>query len=103
MGSKMRIFGLEASKGTSGKTGKAYEMGSIHVVVALAPPMGGSENVAKGFMGSSYRVAYDVVKRVSHLQLPFDAEVEIEPVMRFGKREDEVRDIRPVELAKKAA
>jgi hypothetical protein len=102
----MRVFGIEATKGTSMKSGaaKPYEMASIHVVVPLAPPMGDKEvNIAKGFMGSTYRVPYEVVKRIAHNSVPFDADVDIEAVMRFGKREDEVKDVRPVETVKKAA
>jgi hypothetical protein len=90
----MQIVGLEGSKGTSGKTGKAYEIGQLHSIVRLAPPLGDG-NVAKGFMGSTYRCGVDIINSLSHNPLPFMAEVDVQDVMRFGKREQEVVSVSP--------
>lgn len=92
---KMQVFGLEASSGISGKTGKEYAMASIHAVARLAPPLG-TGNIAQGSMGTAYRCTPEIVKRVAHLPLPFWAEVDVQDVMRFGKREQEVMDCVPL-------
>jgi lactam utilization protein B len=100
----MQIVGLEGSSGISGKSGKAYEIGQLHSIVRLAPPLGDG-NVAKGFMGSTYRVSVEIIKSLAHNTLPFTAEVEVQDVMRFGKREQEVTSVIPEKagLAPKAA
>lgn len=99
---KMQIVGLEGSSGISGKSGKAYEIGQLHSIVRLAPPLG-DDNVAKGFMGSTYRCALEIVKSLAGLPLPFMAEVDVQDVMRFGKREQEVFGVVPEKVAAKPA
>lgn len=96
---KMTIVGLEASSGVSGKTGKAYEIGQIHAIAKLAPPLG-LNNVATGSMGTTYACPVAVVKTVAHNPTPFVAEVMIEDVMRFGKREQVVTLITPEKAVK---
>lgn len=100
---KMQIVGLEGSSGTSNKTGKPYEIGQLHSIVRLAPPMGGDGNVAKGMMGSTYRCDVALVRGLAHLPLPFLAEVDVQDVMRFGKREQEVVGVVPEKLVGKTA
>lgn len=95
---KMQIIGLEASSGTA-KTGNPYDIGQIHTIVPLAPPLG-ANNVAKGAMGSTYRCSSEVVKSVGHLPVPFIADVDVRDVMRFGKREQQVFGIVPEKLVK---
>jgi len=98
---KIRVVGLERAEGTSNKSGtpKPYAMGAIHAVVNMEESSG-QNRMTKGAMGTSYSVTPELVKRVEHLPLPFDAELTIEDVMRFGKRESKVMDLRPVEAAK---
>jgi hypothetical protein len=91
---KMQIIGLEASSGTSGKTGKAYEIGQIHAIARLAPPLGAG-NTAKGQMGTTYRCGVELINSISHNTLPFMAEADVQDVMRFGKREQEVFGVVP--------
>jgi hypothetical protein len=95
---KITIIGLEASTGTSGKSGKEYDIGQIHSITRLAPPLGGG-NVAQGQMGSTYRCSSQVVKSLAHLPLPIVGEADIQDVMRFGKREQECCGFVPEKLA----
>lgn len=94
---KIRVVGLERAEGTSMKTGKAkpYAIGQIHAVVNLEE-RSGEGALTKGAMGTSYQVDPEVVKRVEHLPLPFEADMTVEDVMRFGKRETKVIDLRPL-------
>lgn len=95
---KLQIIGLEGSSGISGKTGKAYDMGSLHSVARLAAPFDES-GVAKGSMGTTYRCSSALIKSLAHNPLPFVAEVEVQDVMKFGKREQEVISVTPEKLA----
>lgn len=100
--SKMQIVGFEGSSGVGKTSGKAYAMGQIHTLATLAEPF--SENgISKGQMGTTYRCPLPLVEKIKHLTPPFAADVDVRPVMRFGKREDEVFDILPVTTAKAAA
>lgn len=91
---KLQIIGLEGSSGISGKTGKAYDMGSIHSVARLADAFD-ETGTAKGSMGTTYRCSSALVKSLAHNPLPFIAEVEIQDVMKFGKREQVVISVTP--------
>lgn len=100
--SKLQVVGFEAVEDVSKKTGQAYAIGQLHTMVELAPAFKDTA-VAKGFMGSTYRCEVSLIQKIKHLQPPFLAEVVIEPVMRFGKREEQVVDVVPVERSKAAA
>lgn len=91
---RMQIIGIEGSKGVSGKTGKAYEIGQLHTVIKLAPPLGDS-NTAQGSMGSTYPASLEVINSLKAQALPFFAEVDVQDVMRFGKREQQVFAVVP--------
>lgn len=92
---KMQVVGFEGSAGIGKKSGKAYEIGQLHVVAELAPAFS-EDGISKGFMGTTYQCGLDVIQKIKHLQPPFMAEVETVAVMRFGKREEEVRAVSPV-------
>jgi hypothetical protein len=92
---KMQVIGFEGSQGIGKKSGKPYEIGSLHVIADLAPAFS-EDGIAKGQMGTTYPCSLEVIQRIKHLQPPFLADVEIAPVMRFGKREEEVRSVTPV-------
>ena len=98
---KVQIVGFEGSSGVGKTSGKAYAMGQIHTLATLAEPFS-EGGISKGQMGTTYRCPLPLVEKVKHLQPPFVAEVDIRPVMRFGKREDEVHDINPVAVSKAA-
>lgn len=93
---KMQICGIEVSEGISKKTGKPYSMGSLHTLVQLAPPLGSSDNIAKGSMGSTYECDPILLRKFEHL-VPCMAEVELGAQMRYGERKEIVVDVRPVE------
>lgn len=102
---KMQICGIEISEGTS-KAGKPYSIGRLHTLIPLAPPMAGAgagENVAKGIVGTTYDCDVVLLRKLQQLSFPIDADVTVSPVQRFGKREEVVTDVRPLELVKKAA
>lgn len=100
---RMQIIGIEISEGVGKTSGKAYSMGTIHTMTALAPPTGQADNVAKGFMGDKLSCDVTVLRKVQHLPFPIVAEVDTQNVMRFGKRETIVIDVRPADVVKKSA
>lgn len=99
---KMQIVGIEGSSGVGKTSGKAYAVGQLHTLAQLAEPFqeGG---ISRGQMGTTYRCPLPLVEKIKHLQPPFFADVDVHVVMRFGKREEEVRDISPLATAKAAA
>ncbi|QDQ87507.1 hypothetical protein FMZ60_07850 [Alcaligenaceae bacterium SJ-26] len=99
---RKQVCGFEISEGVSKKSGTAYSIGTLHTLTKLAPPMG-TDNIATGHMGDQYRVDAEVLRRIAHLPTPFMADVVTEDLMRFGKRETIVTDVRPVEAVKKTA
>lgn len=95
---KLQIIGLEGISGISAKSGKPYDMGSIHSVARLAAPFDES-GVAKGSMGTTYRCSAALIKSLAHNPLPFVAEVEMQDVMKFGKREQEIISVTPEKVS----
>lgn len=92
--SKMQVVGFEGSQGV-GKSGQFYEIGQIHTVCSLAPPF--NENgIAKGLMGTTFRCSLDLIQKIKQFQPPFLAEVTLDHVMKFGKREEQVVDVVPL-------
>lgn len=92
---KMQVVGFEGSSGIGKKSGKAYEIGQLHVVAELAPAFS-EDGISKGFMGTTYQCGLNIIHEIKQLQPPFLAEVETVAVMRFGKREEEVRSVKPI-------
>lgn len=100
---RMTVIGASASaEGAISKAGKAFRIGQIHTTAPLAAAYA-EGGIEKGAAGTSYPCDPEVVRRIAHLPFPFVAEVEIETVIRFGKREDKVLDVKPIETIKKAA
>jgi hypothetical protein len=93
---KIKVVGTERMEGTSSKSGKAYAIGRVHAIAPLDTSRNSERGQAKGWMGTTYEVDVELVKRIEHNTLPFDAEMLVEDVIRFGKREGKVMDIRPV-------
>lgn len=99
---KLQIVGIEGSSGVGKTSGKAFEIGQLHTLAPLAEPYGDA-GVSKGQMGTTYRCPLPLIMKIKHLTPPFIAEVDVRDVMKFGKREQEVLDIQPVEQVRKAA
>lgn len=99
---QVNVIGLELSEGTS-KAGKAYSIGRLFSMTALAPPQKGTENIAVGFMGDVYEVDGQFVRGLKHLPCPFKAVLVVEQQMRYGERKQVVVDIKPVSVQKAAA
>lgn len=97
---KTTIVGIEISEGVSKKTGKQYSMGALHTTTALAPPYG-EGNVAKGAAGDKFECDPILLRKIEHLSFPLVVDIEKQDVIRFGKREQVVIDIRPVDIVKK--
>lgn len=92
---KLQVIGYEISTGTSKKTGQPYAIGKLHCALPLAPARG-EGNKATGYMGDTYQLDVSVLDKVKHLPCPFDAEVEQQDVMRFGKRQTEIVSLVPI-------
>lgn len=99
---KLQIVGIEGSFGVGKTSGNAYEIGNLHTLADLAPPLK-DDHISLGQMGTSYRCPLPLIVKIKDLPRPFFAEVDIRPVMRFGKREDQVFDIKPLVTTTKAA
>lgn len=100
---KMTIIGISASaEGAISKAGKAFRIGQIHTTIPLAAAYA-EGGIEKGEAGTTYPCDPEVVRRIAHLPMPFIAEVEVADVLRFGKREQTVLSVKPVEVLKKAA
>lgn len=91
---RIAINGFEIIAGISSKTNKPYDMSKIHTLIPLQP----SDN-AKGFVGSEYDCPAHVLDKIRNMQLPFEADVEIQDVMSFGKRQQQIMSITPVKRA----
>jgi hypothetical protein len=97
---KMQIVGFDGAVGVGAKSGKDYDMGNVYILAELAPSFSPT-GIAKGSMGTSYPAPFALISKIAHLPTPFVAEVDIQPVMRFGKREEHVKNISPIQTTTK--
>lgn len=88
---KTHVIGWESSEGVSKKTGKPYSIGKLYAALPIAGAVG-----AHGFMGTEYRCDPMVLIKLQGIQAPFHAEVEMQDVMRFGERKQEIMSIVPI-------
>ena len=93
---KVMVMGFESSEDISKKTGNAYAIGKIYAAIKLDGRNVEGKFICKGAMGSEYQVEPALVKKIAHLPLPFEADLQIEDVMRYGKRESKVTDCVPI-------
>lgn len=93
---KVTVLGLDRSEGVSTKSGtpKPYSIGKIFAAVRMDGPN------AKGLQGTEYQVDVELIKKLEHLPFPFEADLVIEDVMRYGKRESKVFNVEPLSLTK---
>lgn len=93
---RVNVIGFEITQGVSKKNGQPYAIGKLHCALPLAPSQGAG-NAAKGYQGSTYRVDVSILRKVESLAPPFNAELEVMDVMRFGERSQEVVSVVPVD------
>ncbi|MDO4768869.1 MAG: hypothetical protein Q4A11_00670 [Brachymonas sp.] len=92
---KLTVQGFEILAGKSAKTGKDYDMSRIHCVIPLQ-----ESATAKGYAGTAYQVPAHLIEKIKHLPMPLQCEVEMQDIMRFGKREQQVSSIQPLSVSK---
>jgi hypothetical protein len=92
---KVTVVGVERLEGTGKESKKPFAIGKVFATVKLENSHS-EQGLTKGAMGTEYRVDVELVKRIEHLDFPVEAELTVEDVMRFGKRETKVLDVRPI-------
>lgn len=95
---KVVIIGLERLEGIGKESKKPFAIGKVYAAVKL-DSRETANGLTKGAMGTEYRVEVEAVKKIEHLPMPFEAELVLEDVMRYGKRETNVLEVRPVSRA----
>lgn len=93
---KVTIVGLDWMEGTSKKTGNAYAIGRLFAIL----PIDGKN--AKGFQGAEYDCSPELARQFDNYPLPFEAELTMQDVVRYGKRESRLVECKPVSAGKPA-
>lgn len=93
---KVIVLGMDWNEGISKKTGNPYSMASLFCAV----PIDGKN--AKGCMGMAYDATPEVVRQFDSFVFPFEADLVLQDVMRFGKRETKLLDVKPISTGVKA-
>lgn len=81
---KAYVIGTSCNEGVSKTTGKAYSIAKLYAAL----PMAGDG--ARGMMGSEYNVEAAVLRKLDNVPLPAYCELEMQDVMRWGKRQQEI-------------
>lgn len=93
---KVFLIGSTPLDGLSKKTGKPYDMSAFYSVARLDA----SDGETKGHMGCDHKTTASVVRSISHLDYsffkPLEVDLELEEVMRYGKKETMVTAVHPV-------
>lgn len=87
---KAHVIGFEISEGISKKTGKPYSIGKLY---AALPIIGQG---ARGLMGSTYACEPVILRKLENCVLPVECELEMQDVMRYGERKQEIASVVPV-------
>lgn len=87
---KVHVIGIEISEGVSKKTGNPYAIGKLYVALPIVG------KGARGLMGSEYQCEPAVLRKLESMQLPCVAELEMQDVMRYGQRRQEVASVTPI-------
>lgn len=93
---KAHVIGIEISEGISKKTGKPYAIGKLY---AALPIVGQG---ARGLMGSMYQCEPTVLRKLENVELPVPCELEMQDVMRYGERRQEIVSVVPLTQARQA-
>lgn len=86
---KAHVIGFEISEGVSKKTGQPYSIGKLY---AALPIVGKG---ARGLMGSTYSIEPVLLRKLENVPLPCEAELEMQDVMRYGERRQEIASVVP--------
>jgi len=81
---KAYVIGTSCNEGISKNTGKAYSIAKLYAAL----PMAGDG--ARGMMGTEYPVEAAVLRKLDNVPLPAYCELEMQDVMRWGKRQQEI-------------
>lgn len=84
---KAYVIGLQISEGVARATGKPYSIGKLYTAL----PMAGDG--ARGMMGSEYQCEPAVLRKLDGINLPAYCDLEMQDVMRWGKRVQEIVSI----------
>ncbi|SDC08808.1 hypothetical protein SAMN05192589_101227 [Paracidovorax valerianellae] len=87
---KAHVIGIEISEGVSKKTGNAYAIGKLYTALPIVG------KGARGLMGSEYQCEPAVLRKLDGLELPCMAELEMQDVMRYGQRRQEIVSVVPL-------
>lgn len=87
---KAHVIGIEISEGVSKKTGKPYAIGKLY---AALPIVGEG---ARGLQGSMYQCEPVVLRKLENVELPVACELEMQDVMRYGERRQEIVSVVPL-------
>lgn len=88
---KLHVIGFESSQGIGKKSGQPYSIGKLYAALPIAGSAG-----ARGYMGTEYRCDPTVLDKVRDIQPPFMADIEMQDVMRYGERKQEIVSISPL-------
>lgn len=86
---KVNVIGIEHSQGISAK-GEPYNIGKLYAALMLVG------KGVRGFSGTEYRCEPVVLDKLKDVELPCVCELEIQDVIRWGKRQQEVVAVTPV-------
>ena len=78
---KAYVIGTSINEGVSRTTGKPYSIAKLFAALPLAG------EGARGMMGSEYQVEASVLRKLDTIALPAYCELEMQDVMRYGKRQ----------------
>lgn len=84
---KAYVMGTVISEGIAKSTGKPYSIGKLHVALPLVG------DGARGLMGSEYQCEPSILRKLDGVSLPAYADLEMQDVMRWGKRVQEIASI----------
>lgn len=84
---KAYVIGLQILEGVAKATGKPYSIGKLHTAL----PMAGDGS--RGMMGSEYQCEPAVLRKLDGINLPAYCDLEMQDVMRWGKRVQEIASI----------
>lgn len=81
---KAYVIGTSINEGVAKNTGKPYSIAKLFAALPLAG------DGARGMMGSEYNVEAAVLRKLDNVPLPAYCELEMQDVMRWGKRQQEI-------------